>query len=102
MKLRLHKNNLMLKVVSLMIGSACWYTLSQWHPAAITLAIPVGICAPDQTTIDAPETVTVTLSGKRSTLSALDLENLALHIDSASLHAGKNRIAVCAQNLFLP
>lgn len=52
--------------------------------------------------VRAPESVAVTLSGKREDLIALDLNNIALHINMEELRMGDNLIEVSTEKLFLP
>jgi YbbR domain-containing protein len=97
------KHNATLKVISLIIGYGLWWTLSQSHPATMTVTIPVCVDTTSaQHNYDVPETVHVTVTGKRSTLSTIDFDNLALHVDGQQLHEGKNPVALCSTNLFLP
>ena len=96
-------SNKTLKVVSLIIGTSLWLVFSQSHTTTITLDVPISFYAPpNDHKIDSPEQVKVTLSGRRSDLYALDLRNLALHIDGQSLQQGPNNLEVSPTTLFLP
>jgi hypothetical protein len=52
--------------------------------------------------IKAPDSVAVQIAGKRNHLSLIDLESLAIHIDTNSLHIGPNPINLKQSDLFLP
>jgi hypothetical protein len=52
--------------------------------------------------VKAPETVTLKIMGKRSALCALDVDQLAIHINAARLNNGTNPVAITEQSLFLP
>lgn len=96
-------SNLTLKVFSLIIGYASWFALSQSQPATLSIRVPISIeQAPATSTLDLPDTILLTLAGKRSALSTLDLDNLCLHISADTLRPGKNNVIVTTTNLLLP
>jgi hypothetical protein len=104
-KQRVHINaNVPIKIISLALGYGLWALFNQMHPSTVTLSIP--LCFYGETTakrtLAAPETITVTLAGKRSDLARLDLETLAAHIDAATLVPGPNPITLTQAHLFLP
>lgn len=93
----------MLKVISCILGYTFWSVLSASHTNTIQLNVPV--CFYGQNAmhdIKAPDTVTITLSGKRSDLSALDPKAVAMHVDATQLHQGTNQMIVDNKTLFLP
>ncbi len=101
--LKVITNNLMLKVVSLMIGTACWLHYSYQQPVRLHRDLPVSFynTDPDQV-IQAPEQIHVELMAKRADLYRLDLDHLALHIDACKLHEGKQPLTIGHKQLFLP
>lgn len=96
--------NFPIKIASLALGYGLWALFNQMHPSTITLAVP--LCFYGNTiahgTLIAPETIKITLAGKRSDLARLDLEALAAHIDAATLVPGPNPITLTQTHLFLP
>ncbi len=96
-------SNIILKISSLIIGFLLWHLLSQSQYYTMQLDIPLSFYSVDkQYSIEAPETINITLSGKRSHLSVIDMNNLAIHIDGQQLHLEQNMIAIDTQHLFLP
>lgn len=96
-------NNAPIKIISCIIGYALWSLLSQTYHEQLELTIPVCLYnEPENYTITAPEMVTVRLQGTRATLRTLTHEQLAVHLDATTLHAGDNPLCVDAQTLFLP
>lgn len=96
-------NNLTLKVLSLLFGYAFWSMISQ--SLAVTVSIPVSLSfynVPQNIAVEAPETIKVTLRGKRAHLNHLDCATLAFHIDGTALHSGDNYVSLKAEQLFLP
>ena len=96
-------NNLTLKVISLIMGFTFWFIWSDKQ--ATTCRVDVPLCVynvPEHAHFDAPESVKVELSGKLKDLYDLDLDNLAIHIDGATLHAGNNQCIVKNEQLFMP
>ncbi|MFI5332493.1 MAG: hypothetical protein ACHQVS_00125 [Candidatus Babeliales bacterium] len=96
-------NNLTLKIISLIIAYGLWSLLNQSRIIQIEQEVP--LCFYNGTTTDsitAPETISVTLSGKATDIRRLDLNTLACHINIADLHAGDNRLVVTIDTLFLP
>ena len=52
--------------------------------------------------INAPEKVSINLTGKRSDFYNIDFKELAVHLDTKNMKMGKNNIKVTSSNLFLP
>lgn len=93
---------IVLKLMSLVIATNLWFIFSQMHYDTITLNVPLCFYEVDQNiSIEAPETVRVTLSGKRSDLANLDFNHLAIHkrINFAP-HASP--VIIQSNDLFLP
>lgn len=57
---------------------------------------------PEDLTINAPESVDITLHGKRVDFHYLDHDSLAVHIDASKLKKGENCIKLSEQQFFLP
>lgn len=96
-------NNLTLKLMSLFFGYTFWAMISQTLPITISLPVPLSFynTAPDLQ-VNAPETIIITLRGKRAHLNHLNYDALAFHIDGTTLQEGKNYIPLKAEQLFLP
>lgn len=104
-KQRVHINaNFPIKIISLALGYSLWALFNQMHPSTITLSVPLCFYGTTKanSTLAAPETINVTLAGKRSDLARLDLETLAAHIDATTLALGPNPITLTHAHLFLP
>lgn len=101
---KLFLTNAPLVIISLMFGYSFWYIAS--YNQVITLHINVPLCfsvkTDDNYIIDAPETVKITIEGKRSDIYTLDDASLAAHIDINRLLPGKHGIIITEQHLFLP
>lgn len=96
-------SNLTLKVLSLIMGYTFWFTWSQTQTTSYKLNVPLCVYnVPDTAQFTAPETVKVQISGKLQDLYDLDLDNLAVHIDGATLHEGNNQCVVQNEQLFVP
>jgi len=95
--------NTPLKVCSFILGYTLWSTFSSMQ--TITQELTVPLCCyqmPATIDFDAPETINITLSGKKNQLASINAQNLAVHIDAGDLPLGNNPIAVTAEKLFLP
>ena len=96
-------SNAPLKVISLFLGYSFWYIATCNQPTTLTTTIP--LCFNPLSahyTIDAPETISVTLQGRRADLYTLDTNLLAAHININKLLPGKHGIVVKDHHLFLP
>lgn len=99
----LFQNNRNLKIISLAFGVLFWALFGTGNKTSITLDVPVCFYGSEHTNgIDAPEAVRVTLVGSRSDLCNLDINNLALHINTKHLKQGDNLVTPDAKKLFLP
>lgn len=96
-------NNTPLKIVSFLLGYSFWYIASLNQVVTHTIEIPLCFNSIQKPyTINAPETINVTLQGKRSDLHTIDKETLAAHINIDKLSPGKYGIILTEQHLFLP
>lgn len=100
----LASNKLLLKSSALFISFFLWSQLTRLHNHSITVTVPVCFYGEQEPTMtcSAPETITVTLQGKKKDIAPLDSALLAVHIDSTALHPGTNGILLSNKNLFLP
>lgn len=94
-------NNLFLKTTSLIIASLLWMLLSVDHKTSVTLTIPVLFYHTENLIIEAPETISVKISGLRKDFYRL-ARPLALHIDGNALKEGTQSLSVESSLLFLP
>lgn len=88
---------------ALFFGIATWFIISQHRNETRTYTIP--LCFYNRTqeqSIKAPETIEVTLTGKRHELVNIDSKNLSAHINAQTLKAGASRIQLSKQHLYLP
>lgn len=106
MKLNLTKivlGNLPLKVISVILGYAFWYAISAQHTGTMHVTIPLSFYnVEEKMHIDAPESLTVQLSGKKCALRNLDITQLAIHVNAESFTSGHNALIVSHENLLLP
>lgn len=100
---KIRSNNLLIKVLSFIFGYCVWSMFSARNVSTMELEVPLCFFnKPTSLQLQAPETITVQLSGKRSTLRALDRNTLAIHIDASRLHEGANPLVLENETLFLP
>ncbi len=95
--------NTPLKICSFILGYAVWSIFSGIQ--TITQELTVPLCfyqIPTTIDFDAPETVNITLSGKKSQLTSIKMQDFAIHIDARNLPLGNSPIAITAERLFLP
>ncbi len=91
------------KIMALCFGTLMWYILSQQTIDTMNVEVPVCFYGGDGTNvIEAPETVTITISGRRGDLAQLDCKELAAHIDVGTLVARQTKITIQPHHLFLP
>ncbi len=96
-------NNTMLKIICLLCGYSFWYIASFDTVITTHITIPLSfISTTNNYTINAPETITITLKGKRSDLYTLDTQTLAAHINIDNYPSGKHDIIITEYHLFLP
>lgn len=96
-------SNLTLKIIAFIIAYGLWSLLNHTRVIQIHADVPLCFYNGNSTdTIIAPDTVSITFSGKSSDIRMLDLHNLACHINIDDLHAGDNPLRVTEHTLFLP
>jgi len=95
--------NTPLKVCSLILGYTAWSIFSGMQTITQEMTVPL-CCYQVPKTIDfnAPETISIILSGKKNQLASINTQELAIHIDAHDLSLGNNPIAITAEKLFLP
>lgn len=95
--------NTPLKVLSFILGYTLWSICSGIQ--TITQEMTVPLCCyqvPATIEFDAPETINITLAGKKNQLASINTQDLAIHIDASDLRLGNNPIAITSEKLFLP
>ena len=107
MKTLLLKNlflsNALLKIVCLLLGYSFWYIASLDHITTLYMSVPLCFTATTHNYhINAPETIGITIRGKRSDLYALEKETLAAHVNIDNFLPGTQGIIITEQHLFLP
>ena len=101
--IRKNQHSTLLKVVALVIGYSFWHIFGGSHTAAVTVSVPLCFYnIPTETQLNAPESISVKLTGKRTDLRALDHTHLALHINATNLKKGKNLLHLSKEELLLP
>ena len=88
--------------ISCILGILWWSIASQMHRSYRTITIPLCFYNTEQYTISAPETICITLAGKRSALRALNKQDIAAHIDTKALPSKKVVINLKEEHLLLP
>lgn len=93
-----------LKVASLILGTCFWLILSNALPTTRSITVPICFHSVSRNHMpeNAPESVTVTLRGRKKVVRSLDATTLALHIDASTLKPGKHLITANNENLLLP
>lgn len=101
-------NNCIHKAGALIIGIGFWGVISPLHEDVKTVTVPLCFYSSQPIVegtstlpIGTPETVQVTLKGKRSELRTIDWQNLAAHIDTERIDSS-GKISLSNEELFLP
>ncbi len=95
--------NLHLKLICLMLGYIFWSFINKSHIIDLWIDVPLSFYdIPKNIIIDAPENVTLNISGKRSLLKTINTKNLAIHLDMHTIKPGSQKITITENNLFLP
>jgi len=69
----------------------------------ITLNVPLCFYGNNELySLQAPETISLSLFGYKSDLLLIPMHDLAVHIDGKNLQAGEHHLSVSADTLFLP
>lgn len=103
MSLKQLSANAPLKIISIILAYGFWSLFNHMHPTLLTVTVP--LCFYNEAkarTINAPETLSITLSGRRNDLARLDVASLAAHIDATTLVPGPNALALTREHLFVP
>lgn len=96
-------NNLPLKMLACVIGYSLWVVLSSQQSVECTYNIPLCFYnLSEHVQIEAPETLSVTLTGSRSLLKHINQERLVIHIDASDLQNGAQALEITNKTLFLP
>lgn len=99
----LHKSNLHIKIISLILGYAFWSTIGQSHTTKIWLDAPICFYnIPKNNKISCKEKIKIQLFAKRSDLYTIDRDTLAFHIDVASLQNKSAIVKLEPEQLLLP
>ena len=94
---------LTLKAMAVIIGGCLWLALSHERSVTLQLDVPVSIYNHEDTIAKMlPESVTITLKGKRADLYMLSDEELALHIDAQAISCHTKYIRLTPDMLLLP
>ena len=96
----LSNTNLFLKCSALFFGYLLWNIVGYNHTITISLTIPVVVYHQGTATINAPESVRVTLRTSRKNLVTLH-STLAVHIDAETLSLGSTIIPLDRSLLFV-
>ena len=106
MKLFLKKiflSNVQIKLFSLILAYAGWSLINKSHTDDIWTDVPVCFYETEKgMKIACADTVKMNLSGKRSDLRSLNIEDIAIHIDSRTLAQGENTITLSERQVMLP
>lgn len=103
LKMKVLLSRPLVKINACLIGYGLWIMLTQHQIITTHMHIPVCFYHEQQNThIIAPESVKITLHGKKRFLQRFDSENSAIHLDASNLQIGKNYITLTKNNLFLP
>lgn len=106
MKISLQKtllNKHSLRMSSVLIGFLLWSVLSNSHYDSRTVTVPLCLYGEQKEGVNAelPETITVTLQGKKSSLRAIDYTTLAAHVDYKEITTHKH-LKITSRHLLLP
>ena len=97
----LHNN--FIKIISCIIGYCIWAFISQYQSITIPQYIPICFYqTTDDLTIHGPDSINISLSGKRKHLYLFEEQNSAVHIDASQYKQGKYLIKLSRESLFLP
>lgn len=97
------RNNRTLKIISGIFGYALWSLLSNGQVYNEKFHVPLCFFNIDKNQLlQAPETIEITIAGKRSVLRSLNTKQLAVHLNAQTFHVGANPIRLNDESLFLP
>jgi|GEM_PF-967847 len=93
---------LVLKGCAILCGYALWHSISTHQKITITRTIPVCVYNNDpDTSIEIPETISVTCSGTRKELFKLAFDS-AVHLDAHLIEPGTHEKKITAEQIVLP
>lgn len=94
---------IMLKLLAFIFGVSLWYIFSQSRHDTMSLEVPLCFYDAGQNIcLQAPETIHVTLAGRRVDLCALDQKNLVAHVNASKFNEKTSKLLIESQYLFLP
>ena len=97
------ENNLILKLCALIFGVSFWIMFGSLFNKSYDFTVPISFYGNSHTKVtQAPESITIRVTGNRVDIQNLDLTALALHINLDELEAGDQVIDVTQEKLFLP
>lgn len=92
-----------LKFIALAIGYALWCIFAQTQMVSVAATLPLLFDSTNELrSIEAPETISITITGQRQFINAIDFASLAAHFNVDNLTPGENTITLTSKNLFLP
>ncbi len=92
-----------LKIIALITGFALWYVFSQSQIVSVTINAPLCFDTSNESrTINAPETIDITIASKRQLINNIDFNALAVHFNVDRLSPGEHNLVLESKNLFLP
>lgn len=95
--------NTSLKLISLIFGFTFWYIFGNLHSSTAWITVPLCFYnIPQNCQLKGPDSISLKITGKRSDLRALDIEQLAIHINANRLKHGKNLLYINQDTIFLP
>lgn len=94
--------NFTINSMAIIFGILWWSVLSNLHRAQRTITIPLCFYNTNQLHVTAPETIAITISGKRSHLRSLNASNVAIHMDAQSLPEQTSILNIRQEHLLLP
>lgn len=97
----LHHN--FIRIASCIIGYTLWAFIAQYQHMNIEQNIPVCFYkTPHDLEIKAPDTIKISISGKRHALYHFDTDNSGIHLNATGLQPGTHEMKLTRENLFLP
>lgn len=96
-------SNAPLKAISCILGYSSWYLLGNLCVHTTQVTVPLTFYNTQKKwTIEAPETISISLAGRRSPIRSLETKKLAIHVDGSTLQSGTQPITIATHQLFLP
>ncbi|MBI2352644.1 hypothetical protein HYV11_00180 [Candidatus Dependentiae bacterium] len=92
-----------IRITSCIIGYSLWSFLASYQTIIIEKEIPLCFYQIDKaTSVTAPETIKVSLSGKRKDIYLLQPDHIAIHINATDYQEGKHLLHLQREHFFLP